>query len=72
MDKYDKAVAHFITSNAIPQHISSEPIKRAEEVSKAIFPTLNLREDGIGKSAEEWVQYAPSVDPEGTEPLVIT
>ena len=72
MDKYDKAVAHFVTSNAIPQHISSEPIKRAEEVSKAIFPTLNLRVDGIGKSAEEWIQYAPSVDPEGTEPLVIT
>ncbi len=72
MDKFDKAVAHFISSNNMPQRISSEPIQRANEVNRAIFPTINLREDGIGKSAEEWIKYAPSIDPEGTEPLVIT
>lgn len=72
MHKFDRQVAHFIKDNSIPYHISSEPISRALEVSKAIFPTINLRSEGIGQSAKEWIKYAPSIDPEGTEPLVIT
>ena len=72
MHKFDKQVAHFIKDNSIPYHISSQPISRALEVNKAIFPTINLRNEGIGQSAKEWVKYAPSIDPEGTEPLVIS
>ena len=72
MHKFDRQVAHFIKDNSIPYHISSQPISRALEVNKAIFPTINLRSEGIGQSAKEWVKYAPSIDPEGTEPLVIS
>ena len=72
MHKFDRQVAHFIKDNSIPYHISSQPISRALEVNKAIFPTVNLRNEGIGQSAKEWIKYAPSIDPEGTEPLVIS
>ena len=55
----------------MPFQISSDVIPRALEISKAIFPTMNLRSEGIGQSAREWIKYAPSIDPEGTEPLII-
>lgn len=71
MHKFDKQVSHFIKDNSIPYHISSQPITRALEVNRAIFPTINLKNEGIGQSAKEWIKYAPSIDPEGTEPLVI-
>lgn len=71
MHKFDKQVAHFIKDNSIPVQLSSELIDRALQVNKAIFPTINLKSEGIGQSAKEWIKYAPSIDPEGTEPLVI-
>ena len=71
MHKFDKQVQYFIKDNSIPFQISSDVIPRALEISKAIFPTMNLRSEGIGQSAREWIKYAPSIDPEGTEPLVI-
>lgn len=71
MDKYEKQAKHFITSNYVPFSISSEPIKRYMEVSRYIFPTLNIQETGLATTAAEWIHYAPSSDPTGTEPLVI-
>ena len=71
MDKYERQVSSFITSNYIPFSISSEPLNRALEVSQHIFPTLNLKETGLATTAVEWIKYAPSMDPTGTEPLVI-
>lgn len=71
MHKFDKQVAHFIKDNSTPIQLSSELIDRALQVNKAIFPTINLKSEGIGQSAKEWIKYAPSIDPEGTEPLVI-
>lgn len=71
MHKFDKQVQYFIKDNSMPFQISSNVIPRALEISKAIFPTMNLRSEGIGQSAREWIKYAPSIDPEGTEPLVI-
>ena len=71
MHKYKKAAQYFISDQSIPIEISSKPIERALEVSKAIFPTVNLRSEGIGKSAKEWVKFAPVEDPTGIEPLTI-
>ena len=48
MHKFDKQVAHFIKDNSMPFQISSDVIPRALEISKAIFPTMNLRSEGIG------------------------
>lgn len=71
MEKYERQAGYFISSNFIPFHISSEPLERALEVSKAIFPTLNLKETGLATTAVEWIKYAPTIDPTGTMPLVI-
>ena len=71
MHKYKKAAKYFIENNSIPDHLSAEPVERALEVSRAIFPTVNLRTEGIGQSAQEWIKYAPVEDPTNTEPLVI-
>ena len=71
MHKFDKQVAHFIADNSTPYSINSQLLDRAMQVNKAIFPTVNLKQECIGQSAYEWIKYAPSIDPEGTEPLVI-
>lgn len=71
MHKYKKAAKYFIQDNFVPNHISSEPITRALEVSRAIFPSINLRTEGIGQSAQEWIKYAPVEDSTGMEPLTI-
>ena len=71
MHKYKKAASYFIEDKSNPYHISSEPINRAMEVNRAIFPTVNLKEDGLGQSAKEWIKWAPSENIGGIEPLVI-
>lgn len=71
MHKYKRAAKYFIQDNFIPDHVSSEPITRALEVSRAIFPTVNLRSNGIGQSAQEWIKFAPVEDPTNIEPLII-
>ena len=72
MHKYRKAVSYFIEDNSSPFHISSEPINRAMEVNRAIFPSVNLKMEGLGESAKEWIKWAPSENINGVEPLVIT
>lgn len=71
MEKYDKYARYFITSNYMPFHVSSQPIDRALEVCRNIFPDANIRDIGIDKSAREWIKNAPDTDPQGIEPLVI-
>lgn len=71
MEKYEKAAKTFIEADPFPEHIDSEVITRANQVCRAIFPTLNLKSEGIGKSAQEWIKYAPSENIGGIEPLVI-
>lgn len=71
MAKYDRQVSAFIQDSYIPESISEKPIERADKINRAIFPDLNIRNDGISLSAIEWIKSAPSIDPTGTEPLVI-
>lgn len=71
MTKYDRQVSAFIQDSYIPESISEKPIERADKINRAIFPDLNIRNDGISLSAIEWIKSAPSIDPTGTEPLVI-
>lgn len=71
MHKYAKAAQFFIQDNSISYHITAKPLKRALEVNTAIFPSVNLKEDGLGQSALSWIMYAPSENINGTEPLVI-
>ena len=71
MAKYDRQVNAFIQDSYIPESISEKPIERADKINRAIFPDLNIRNDGISLSAIEWIKSAPSIDPTGTEPLVI-
>ena len=71
MEEYDKYARYFITSNYMPFHVSSQPVERALEVCRNIFPDAHIRSIGIDKSAQEWIKNAPDVDPLGIEPLVI-
>lgn len=71
MHKYKKAAKYFIQDNFAPDHIPSGPIDRALKVTRAIFPSVNLRSDGIGQSAQEWIKFAPVEDPTDMEPLII-
>lgn len=70
MDRYDRLVAPFISDNSIPFHISDEPIQRAIEISNKIFYSLNIKEEGISRSALTWIANATEEEyPD--EPLVI-
>lgn len=71
MHKYNKAASYFIQDNSISHHITSHPLKRALEVNMAIFSSVNLKEEGLGQSAIEWIKHAPSENINSTEPLVI-
>lgn len=71
MHKYKKAASYFIEDNSNPFHISSDHLNRAMEVNRAIFPAVNLKEDGLGQSAKEWIKWAPTENINGVEPLVI-
>lgn len=71
MHKYKKIAKHFIQDNSNPLHISNTIIDRALEVAKATFPTVNLRSEGIGQSAIEWIKFAPVEDKSNIEPLTI-
>ena len=71
MHKYERNAKKYIQSGSFFKTISSEPINRGLEVSKMIFPDLNLRTEGIGQSAKMWIIKAPNCDIDGTESLVI-
>jgi len=71
MHKYVKNASYFIENNSTPITISSNVIVKATDNCKLIFPTMNLREDGLGQTAESWIKYAPSEDPTGIEPIII-
>lgn len=72
MAKYDRQVDVFISNNSNQTYTPDKVIQRADDVNRAIFPELNIKSEGyIGQSARMWIARAPSVDPTGTEPLVI-
>lgn len=72
MAKYDRQVDVFISNNAQVTYIPEKVVQRADDVNRAIFPELNIKSEGyIGQSARMWIAKAPTVDPTGTEPLVI-
>lgn len=71
MHKYDRDAKYFLGSNVSLRPITDQFIKRIDEINKAIFPSLNIKYEGIAKSARQWILTAPDVDPEGVEPLVI-
>lgn len=71
MHKYDRDAKYFMEVSTIVQPITDTFIRRIDEVNKAIFPSLNIRYEGIAKSARQWILNAPDADPEGVEPLVI-
>ncbi len=71
MHKYDRDAKYFIEVKPNIQPISDAFIKRIDEINKAIFPSLNIRYEGIAQSARQWILNAPDSDPEGVEPLVI-
>lgn len=71
MDQYEKNVRYFIEIKPDIKPISNSFIKRIDEINKAIFPDLNIKHEGIAKSARSWIMDAPDSDPNGVEPLVI-
>lgn len=68
LDKYTRVM---IPNTSTSQPINSGVLSKADEIYKAIFPTLNIKEQGIKESARLWIKNAPSVDPTGTQQLVI-
>lgn len=72
MDKYDKHIRNFFERKAPTFNVSSQVVIDATKiVNDAIFPELNIKDEGISQSAKEWIRFAPTIDPTGTEPLVI-
>lgn len=71
MHKYDKDARYFIDVRPKFQPISDKFIERVDAVNHAIFPELNVKYQGIAKSARSWIMNAPDADSDGTEPLVI-
>lgn len=71
LENYDKLVSKFLKNNYTPEPINNDIIEKARENNKKIFPTLNIKRDGIGKTAMEWIKKAPECDPQEVEPLVI-
>lgn len=73
MAKYDKRVGQMISDHTVPNVISNKVIDKANETNELIFPELNFKREGyLGQSARMWIARAPSIDPTGTEPLVIS
>lgn len=59
---------HFIQDNSQIVISNNQGIIRANQIINNVFPTLNVKSDGINKSVEEWIKHAPTI--EGA-PLVI-
>lgn len=71
MHKYDRDVSQFFEKKVILKPITDSTINRADAINQQIFPDINIRSNGIGESAKEWILRAPDADPDGSEPLVI-
>lgn len=71
LSHYDQLVSRFLKDNYIPSEITNSDIKEATEDIKKIFPSLNIKVEGISKTAEEWIRTAPDCDPYDVESLVI-
>lgn len=70
MDRYDRIVAQYISDNSIPYHISEDPIRKAVEVTNKMFYSLNIKSEGIFRSAKTWIANAAD-DIYPDEPLII-
>lgn len=71
MHRYDQDAAYFIEVKPNIKPITDKFVARVDEINKAIFPELNIRQKGISTSAKSWILNAPDFDYDGTEPLVI-
>lgn len=71
MEYYDNIAASFIDDNSTPFPISNKPIETAMQNCQLIFQNLNIKEDGIHKSAKEWIAHAPDRGIIGNEPIII-
>lgn len=71
LDHYDKLISKFLKDNYIPDGITNDDIDIATNHIRRIFPSLNIKTEGISKTAEEWIRTAPDCDPNDIEPLVI-
>lgn len=70
-ENYDKYTRVMIPNTSKMNLEPSFVLSKSDEIFEAIFPTLNIKEEGIGQSARLWIQNAPSVDPSGTQQLII-
>ena len=71
LDHYDRLVSRFLKDNYAPDEITNDHITAATNDIRKIFPSLNIKNEGISKTAEEWIKNAPDCDPYDIEPLVI-
>lgn len=67
--KYDDTAKFFINSDSKVENITSETIKTADQINKAIFPFFSVKSDIIGKTVDDWIRHAPTIGE--TEPLRI-
>ena len=70
LNKYFNKAKYFIKSNISEAEDLTAGIKEANEVIKQVFPTLNIKAEGIETSAEEWIKSAPNSGDKST-PLII-
>ena len=70
LNKYFNKAKYFIKSNISEAEDLTAGVKEANEVIKQVFPTLNIKAEGIETSAEEWIKSAPNSGDKST-PLII-
>lgn len=70
MEPYDNIASKFIEDNSPKRVISNKAIQTAIDNSNTIFTSLNINEDGIDKTAKEWIKKAPSIDTGKTEIII--
>ena len=67
--KFDNVAKYFIEESNQIENITSDHIKIADQINKAIFPFISVKSDVIGKSVIEWINSAKTVG--DSEPLII-
>lgn len=70
LSSYDNKVKVFIPDVHTPQEVSENSKDYIEEQFKILFPGINMKAEGISKSARAWIKDAPSTGDE-SEPLII-
>ena len=71
LKEIEKKVRPWLNDNYTPPEITDATIRKANDNFQMLYPELNIKTEGIRKSAKEWIKTAPDSDPFDNELMVI-